>query len=139
MGYQESLVAVTPPKYAHRVVKLYESQRQNGSYDKNLCTVDLCSVIVLKQRMGAFRAGTALLWVVGDRCFHHADGLLDRGKQTGYSHVKLKFIPVEQLIQPPDTRDIDFSDTAPPSENSLFKRYTPADFLKQREAERSAR
>jgi hypothetical protein len=139
MGYQESLVAVRPPEYFHRVVKLCEKQRQSGFYDQNLCTVEVRSVIVLKQRLGAFPAGTKLLWVTGDRCFHRFEGLLDQDKQISYSHIKLKFVPIERLIHAPDTTGIDFGDNAPPSENTLFKRYSPADFLKEREAEKGAR
>lgn len=139
MGYQESLVAVSPPEHFHRVVKLCEKQRQNGFYDRNLCTVDLSSVIVLKKRMGKHPKGTKLLWITGDRCFHNFPGLLDTEKQISYSHIKLKFIPVERMIDPSDTVGIDFDGNAPPSENDYFKRFSPADFLKQRETERDER
>ena len=133
IGYQESLVEVLPSDYFHRVVKLCEKQRRNGFYEQNPCTVELRSVMVLKQRMGKIPAGTKLLWVTGDRSFHCFDGLLDKNKQISYSHIKLKFIPAERLFQPSDTLGIDFGDHAPPSENELFKRYSPGDFLKLRD------
>jgi hypothetical protein len=139
MGYQESLVAVRPPEYIYRVVRRCETQRKSGFYTENPCTIELRSVLVLKRPLGAFSAGSKLLWVMGDRSFHNYGGLLDLRKQISYSTIKLDFMPIEKLIKPTDIAGIDLSDNTHPSENALFKRYSPSDFIKEREAEKGER
>ncbi|MDR1409360.1 MAG: AAA family ATPase [Oscillospiraceae bacterium] len=118
------LSAVEPPENFHRVMKLCEKQRRSGFYKNNYCAVQPRSVIVLKQSVGGFPAGTKLLWVTGDRCFHELGGLLDLRKPTTYSNVKLTFVPAENLFQPSEILGIDFSENSSFSENENFKRYS---------------
>ena len=138
MGYQESLIAVRPHNCLHNIILICEQQRKNGFYERNPCTIDLCSVIVLKQRMHKYPAGTKLLWVSGDRCFHNTAGLLEKSPYKKH-RFKLDFIPVESFINDNQANGIDFNSDKNVSENDWFKRYSPAAFLKLREAERGER
>lgn len=139
MGYQESLVAVRPRKYLHRIVLSCEQQRKNGFYERNPCTVDLCSVIVLKRRMHKYPVGTKLLWIGGDRCFHNMEGLLEKSPYSGFK-FKLDFIAVESFFRQEQAEGIDFDMNTQSSENEWFRRFSPDGFLlKMRETERDSR
>ena len=138
MGYQESLVVVRPHQYLHSLVLSCEQQRKNGFYEHNPCTVELRSVIVLKRRMHQYPAGTKFLWVSGDRCFHNTEGLLEKSPYSNFK-FKLDFIPVESFFRYEQTEGIDFETDKQSSENGWFRRFSPDNYLKQRETERGDR
>lgn len=135
MGYQESLVAVRPHQYLHSLVLSCEQQRKNGFYERNPCTVELCSVIVLKRRMHQYPAGTKFLWVSGDRCFHNTEGLLEKSNFK----FKLDFIPADSFFRHEQTEGIDFDADRQSSENKWFRRFSPDSYLNRCEAERGGR
>lgn len=95
MGYQESLVHLTPQWLFNKMVRKCEEVKKSGYYDV-LGAVPL-SVVTLKQRLEGMPIGTKLLWVCGDRCFHSETGAFD-GKLAIARVYRIKFIPVEDIF-----------------------------------------
>jgi len=94
MGYQESWGTVKPAARFRKLVLLCAALKAKGYYD-DPTTVEPLSVVVLKQDIGKYPAGTTLLWVVGDRCFHHAANLTDSRSPRW---MKLSFQGIEDAL-----------------------------------------
>lgn len=122
MGYQESLVYLTPQRQFDKMVRKCGKVKQSGYYDV-LGAVPL-SVVTLKQGLNGMPKGTKLLWVCGDRCFHTESGVFD-GKLGINGEYKLKFIPVENIFDFSESyrlNRISFGARDAPTSNEYIKR-----------------
>lgn len=72
MGYQECWVTVYPSSRFNKVVAECARLKKTGFYENSPCAVEPLSVVVMKQDIGTFSAGTKVLWVAGERCFCNA-------------------------------------------------------------------
>ena len=119
MGYQESWVYVDPDSQFKKLIRAYEKAEQEGYY--KIAGAEPMSVIQLKQPFGTIPAGTTVLWVCGDRCFHNVSGIFGgKLRCRGEIHV----IPVESILDGPTDRRIDGIDLNSPqcSENEFMIR-----------------
>lgn len=122
MGYQESIVYLTPQRLFDKMVRKCSEVKKSGYYDV-LGAVPL-SVVTLRQPLDGMPKGTKLLWVCGDRCFHNKDGVFDGrlGIAEGY---RLKFIPVENIFDFSNNHrlnGISFGEKHNPTSNAYIKR-----------------
>lgn len=122
MGYQESLVFIRPQRMFDAMVRKCEQAFKNGYYAA--LGAEPASVITLKQSLGGIPPGTKLLWVCGDRGFHHEMGVFN-GKLSTQNYYRLKIIPAERLFECEDDvklRGIDLGIYHLPSENAHLRR-----------------
>lgn len=131
MGYQESLVYLTPQRLFDKMVRKCGEVKKSGYYDL-LGAVPL-SAVTLKQPLDGMPKGTKLLWVCGDRCFHSEAGVFDGklGITEGYS---LKFIPVEDIFDFSKSyrlNGISFGAKHDPTSNAYIKRESFAHYLRR--------
>lgn len=124
MGYQESLVYIQPQSKFRKLMQAYEKAELSGYY--HVAGAAPRTVIVLRRQIGELPAGTKLLWVCGDRCFHNVTGIFGGKLQTG---GKIQIIPADTLFAPDDEqlKGIDFESPVP-SENAFMKRYSAENF-----------
>jgi len=122
MGYQESLVYLTPQRLFNKMVRKCDEVKKTGYYDL-LGAVPL-SVVTLKQSLDGIPKGTQLLWVCGDRGFHNEMGVFS-GKLAIAKEYNLKFIPVEELFDSEKSKrleGISFGIKHDPTSNEYLKR-----------------
>lgn len=121
MGYQESWLYVEPQRHFNKLIRAYEQAEQEGYYE--VAGAKPRSVIILKQPFGVLPAGTKLLWVCGDRCFHTLGGIFGGKLHCG---GKFRLFPVEEVLDGPTDRRIDGVDLNGPrrSENAYMTRYS---------------
>lgn len=125
MGYQESWLYVEPQRHFNKLIRAYEKAEQSGYY--KVAGAEPRSVVVLKQPFGNLPAGTKLLWVCGDRCFHTLSGIFGGHLRCG---GKFKRYPVESVMDGPADHRLDQInlDSARSSENEYLKRYSAANY-----------
>ena len=95
MGYQESLVYLTPQRLFNKMVRKCDEVKKSGYYD--LMGAVPLSVVTLKQPFDGIPKDTQLLWVCGDRGFHNEMGVFN-GKLGIAKEYNIKFIPVEEIF-----------------------------------------
>ena len=149
MGYQESWVIIRPQFKFNKLIQIYEKQRKAGFYDDIYSTTPK-SIVILKQDIGKLAAGTKVLWVCGERCWHDEKHIFNDLVSIKL-FCKIEIIPVENVFtsdialsegagydeivntikQRSDlyTGGINFESDAAPSENAFIKRYTMEDYL----------
>lgn len=86
------------------------------------------SVIILKHPFGYIPQGAKILWVCGDRGFHNLGGVFDGNLKI---MAKVRFIPVEWVLAPEDSRLWYRPDSRMPSENAYMKRYSVKDYAEK--------
>ena len=122
MGYQESLVYLTPQRLFNKMVRKCDEVKKSGYYD--LMGAVPLSVVTLKQSQDGIPKGTQLLWVCGDRGFHNEMGVF-KGKLGIAKEYSLKFIPVEEIFDSEKSNcleGISFGAKKDPSSNEYIKR-----------------
>ena len=125
MGDQESFLYVEPQRKFKNLIRAYEKTEESGYYD--VAGAQPRSVIILKKALGEFPAGSKLLWICGDRCFHTLGGIF-AGNLHGVG--KCTLVPVESVLDgESDIRlagiDLDSPCT---TENEYMKRYSAANY-----------
>ena len=132
MGYQESWLYVQPQWCFPKLLRAYEKTAQSDYY--RIMDIEPLSVIILKRPFGDVPKGAKILWVCGDRGFHNLDGVFDGNLKT---RAKVRFIPVEQVLAPEDSRlsGIDLNSRTP-SENAYMKRYSVKGYAEKLKAKR---
>ena len=129
MGYQESLVTITPHKQFDLLLEAYKAAKTDGFYETPVSTHPM-SVVVLKEQIRDFGVGSKFIWVCGDRCFHNENGIFNKHiSRPPFS--KLHIIPVENVFFLNDKRldGINFNSKTP-SENKYLKRYSIDKYIK---------
>ena len=135
MGYQESLVKITPSFQFPALIGAIQDNMESGWYDAGC--LDIPTVIVLKKEISTPMHNTGrhhclqpeeqLLWITGDRFAHDEESLLGpfKEKVLWAPTCKLHFIPLEELFFPDSKmlKGIDFSTLDQPSENGCLVRY----------------
>ena len=131
MGYQESLVTITPQKQFNLLLEAYKAAKTDGFYETLVSTQPM-SVVVLKEPIGNFSVGSKFIWVCGDRCFHSENGILNKHISRPL-FSKLHIIPVENIYFINDERldGINFNSEIP-SENKYLKRYNIDEYIKEK-------
>ena len=122
MGYQESLVYLTPQRLFNKMVRKCDEVKKSGYYD--LMGAVPLSVVTLKQSLDGMPKGTQLLWVCGDRGFHNEMGVFN-GKLGIAKEYTLRFIPVEELFEAEKSNrleGISFGTKKDPTSNEYLKR-----------------
>ena len=125
MGYQERWVYVDPGSQFKKLIRAYEKAEQEGYY--KIAGAQPMSVVLLKQSFGNIPAGTKVLWVCGDRCFHNPSGIFGgKLRCRGEIHV----VPIESILDGPTDRRIDNIDLNSPqySENDFMTRYSTENY-----------
>ena len=132
MGYQESWLYVQPQMCFPKLLRAYEKTARTDYY--RTMGAEPMSIIILKRSFGEVPKGAKILWVCGDRCFHTPTGVFNGNLK---SPAKLRFIPVERILDPHDHRlkGIDLNSRAS-SENDYMKRYCMEDYIVRTKAER---
>ena len=139
MGYQESLVYLTPQRLFNKMVRKCDEVKKSGYYD--LMGAVPLSVVTLKQSQDGIPKGTQLLWVCGDRGFHNEMGVF-KGKLGIAKEYSLKFIPVEEIFDSEKSNrleGISFGAKKDPTSNEYLKResfFRYSNRLESREKER---
>ena len=125
MGYQESLLYVEPQRKFKNLIRAYEKTEESGYYD--VAGAQPRSVIILKKPLGEFPAGSKLLWICGDRCFHTLGGIF-AGNLHGIS--KYTLVPVESVLDRESDARLSGIDLDSPciTENEYMKRYSAANY-----------
>jgi hypothetical protein len=122
MGYQESLVYLTPQRLFNKMVRKCDGVKKSGYY--NLMGAVPLSVVTLKQPLDGMPNGTQLLWVCGDRGFHNEMGVFN-GKLGIAKEYDLRFIPVEEIFDMDKSyrrEGISFGSKKDPTSNEYLKR-----------------
>jgi hypothetical protein len=149
MGYQESWVIVKPQFQFDKLIRIYEKQKIAGFYN-DIFSTQPRSVVILKQKVGKIPAGTKVLWVCGERCFHDEQHIFGQCVSNKL-FCKIEIIPIVnaftaditlpreagfkgllEIILERDrlyTNGIDFKDAAAPNENAYMKRFSVDDYL----------
>ena len=119
MGYQESWLII---KSQRKIVKVLELALESDAY------ASVASVVVLKKDVWGISKGTKILWIVGDRCFHSLNGILN-GKMMLVSSL---IIPIEVVSQKDGLfNKLELSNESKRmTENEFMKRYDPHEFLR---------
>ena len=122
MGYQESLVRISPKSNFDKLIETCKAMQNNGFYD-DLFSLEIGSVVEFKQSVGKIPAGEKALWVTGERSSHNNRGLFETNKQVGFNKNKITFTPIESVVvNRKIVENIDFSDDDKISENNFIKR-----------------
>jgi len=122
MGYQESLVYLTPQRLFNKMVRKCDEVKKSGYYD--LMGAIPLSVVTLKQPLDGMPKGAQLLWVCGDRGFHNEKGVF-KGKLGIAKEYNLRFIPVEDIFDSEKSNrleGISFGVKNDPTSNEYLKR-----------------
>jgi len=139
MGYQESIVYLTPQRLFNKMVRKCDDVKKSGYYD--LMGAVPLSVVTLKQSLDGIPKGTQLLWVCGDRGFHNEMGAFN-GKLGIAKEYNLRFISAEELFEAEKSNrleGISFGVKHHPTSNEYLKRESFVRYnnrLKCRENER---
>lgn len=135
MGYQESLVKITPSFQFPALMSAVQDNMDSGWYDAGC--LDIPTVIVLKKEISTpvyntrrhycLQPGERLLWITGERFAHDEESLLGplKEKVLWAPTCRLNFIPLEELLYSDDEKldGIDFDALDRPSENDYMVRY----------------
>lgn len=141
MGYQESLVKITPSFQFPALIQAIRNNTESGWYDAGC--LDIPTVIVLKKEISTPMHNTGrhyclqpkerLLWITGERFAHDAESLLGtlKNEVLWAPTCNLDFIPLEELLYPDDRKlkGIHFDSLDRPSENEYMVRYPLHYFL----------
>ena len=156
MGYQECWVTVSPVSKFNKLAQECAKLKKAGYY-QNPCTATPLSVIILKQEIASYPAGTKVLWVSGERSFctpkgltgksflpfylsfnaaEEAMNLFNRDKQYPHNDDNINAFGFDRKQQKEFLKGIDFSKRKP-TENQYMKRYSFDGYVKMINAEKT--
>jgi hypothetical protein len=122
IGRQETWIIPDDPKDFLKMLDAYHNCSGSGYYSEpSNNAAEPRSVVFLKKRIQDIPAGAALMWAVGERNRHDAQGLFAGALAED---VKLKVVPIEDVLRPEcdEMAGIDL-DIETPTENEYMKRF----------------
>lgn len=125
MGYQESWLVLHPTDFDNALSAFIKTV-ESGYYSH--AGAEPSSVIALKQPFGDLPEGTRIIWICGDRCYHHVDGIFNRNLRCS-----MRIIPIEEIMDGPDDprlKGIDFNSVLP-TENDYMVRFDAESYTRQ--------
>lgn len=125
MGYQESWLVLHPTDFDNALSAFIKTV-ESGYY--NHAGAEPSSVIALKQPFGDLPEGTRIIWICGDRCYHHVDGIFNRNLRCS-----MRIIPIEEIMDGPDDprlKGIDFNSVLP-TENDYMVRFDAESYTRR--------
>lgn len=131
MGYQESLMYIKPQKMFTDMLDAYQQAEKKGYYE--YAGAMPLSVIILKEELFGYPAGTKLLWVCGDRGWHTEVGIFNqRLSKKLIRPYRITFIPAEDWFPPFGynniLKGIDL-ESSESTENAYMIRYTIENYI----------